>query len=184
MPDSLAISMTQLCLTPCKTNTSRLLHKSRTQKKYGVVTDSTAFAPYEKQYLSLGELEWGSSEFQQTLLGQAVGLCLKELAVGLANLIQTPPDLTFTGTEVLEIVDLRAYINVGSAGGVQTGHRFGVWETVPGLVDPETGDFLGRALMRRVGLVQVEQVLGENLSLVRILEGSELIQKGFQIRPE
>ena len=30
MPDSLAISMTQLCLTPCKTNTSRLLHKSRT----------------------------------------------------------------------------------------------------------------------------------------------------------
>ena len=40
------------------------------------------------------------------------------------------------------------------------------------------------ALPRRVGVVQVEQVLSDHLSLVRILEGLGEVQKDYAIRAE
>ena len=50
--------------------------------------------------------------------------------------------------------------------------------------DPDTGEVLGTALPRRVGVVQVEQVLSDHLSLVRILEGEDIVEKDFGIRAE
>ncbi len=153
------------------------------EKKYGI-TNPAAYVPYEKEYLLLGSVEWDSPEFHGTLLGQATGLCLGKLAAGLADLIRPPPDLTVANPIVVEIDGMRGYINVGIADGVQNGHKFGVWDDGHELTHPETGVFLGRALPRRIGVVQVEQVMTDHLSVVRILEGGDTIQKGYPIRAE
>ena len=153
------------------------------EKQYGI-TNPAAYVPYEKEYLLLGTVEWGSAEFHETLLGQATGLCLQKLAAGLADLVRPPPDLTIADAILVEVDGLQAYINVGIADGVQNGHKFGVWDRGHELSDPGTGVFLGQALPRRVGVVQVEQVLAEHLSLVRVMEGGASIQKGYQIRAE
>ena len=153
------------------------------EKKYGI-TNPAAFVKFEKEYLLLGEVEWGSDEFHQTLLGQATGLCLQNLAAELANLIRPPPELTVSEPKIIDIDGARAYINIGLAEGIQNGDKFGVWDEGRELTDPETGVFLGRALSRRVGVLQVEQVLGDRLSLVKILAGQEQIQKGYLVRAE
>ncbi|MBN97759.1 MAG: hypothetical protein CME16_00720 [Gemmatimonadetes bacterium] len=153
------------------------------EKKYGV-TNPAAFVKFEKEYLLLGELEWGSDEFHQTLLGQATGLCLQNLAAELANLIRPPPKLTVSEPKIIDIDGARAYINIGLAEGIQNGDKFGVWDEGRELTDPETGVFLGRALSRRIGVLQVEQVLGDRLSLVKIISGQENIQKGYLVRAE
>ena len=158
------------------------------EKKYGI-TNPAAFVPYEKEYLMLGEVEWGSEEFHQTLLGQATGTGLQKLAVALAEKIRPPPELTVSEPKIVDIVDISGseaytYINIGVANGVQNGDKFGVWDEGRELKDTETGTFLGHALPRRIGVVQVEQVLTEHLSRVKILEGQEQIQKGYRIRAE
>ena len=85
---------------------------------------------------------------------------------------------------MIDIDGVRAYINVGLADSVANGNKYGVWDHGRELKDPETGVVLGTALPRRVGVVQIEQVLSEHLSLVRILEGVDEVQKDYAIRAE
>ena len=152
-------------------------------KRYGI-TNPAAYVPLEKEYFLLGQMEWGSAEFHGTLLGKSVGKCLDVLAAGLDSLIQPPAALKVSEPKVIDIDGARAYINVGLADSVQNGNKYGVWDRGRELKDPDTGEVLGKALPRRVGVVQVEQVLSDHLSLVRILEGGGTVEKDFGIRAE
>ena len=58
-------------------------------KRYGI-TNPAAYVPLEKEYFLLGQMEWGSEEFHNTLLGKSVSRCLDHLAAGLDSLIQPP----------------------------------------------------------------------------------------------
>ena len=152
-------------------------------KRYGI-TNPAAFVPLEKEYFLLNEMEWGSEEFHKTLLGQSVGKCMSQLAAALDSLIGSPPRLSVSEPKIIDIDGVQAYINAGVADSVQNGNKFGVWDHGRELTDPDTGMLLGRALPRRVGVVQVEQVLSEHLSLVRILEGADRIRTGYTLRAE
>ena len=169
-------------------------------KRYGI-TNPAAFVPLEKEYFLLGQMEWGSEEFHNTLLGKSVGRCLDHLAAGLDSLIQPPAALKVSEPKIIEVVAdtvqadtgengqsvrvrLSAYINVGLADSVQKGNKYGVWDKGRELKDPDTGEVLGKSLPRRVGVVQVEQVLSQHLSLVRILQGEDAVQKDYGIRAE
>jgi len=152
-------------------------------KRYGI-TNPAAYVPLEKEYFLLGQMEWGSDEFHQTLLGKSVGKCLDVLAVGLDSLIQPPAALKVSEPKLIDIDGSRAYINVGLVDSVQNGYKYGVWDKGRELKDPDTDEVLGKALSRRVGVVQVEQVLSDHLSLVRILEGEDIVEKDFGIRAE
>ncbi len=153
-------------------------------KRYGI-TNPAAYVPLEKEYFLLGQMAWGSPEFHETLLGKSVGKELVQLAAGLDSLIKPPAELKISsGPKVIDVDGLRAYINVGLADSVANGNKYGVWDHGRELQDPETGVVLGMALPRRVGVVQIEQVLSEHLSLVRILEGAEDIEKDYAIRAE
>jgi len=152
-------------------------------KRYGI-TNPAAYIPLEKEYLLLGQMVWGSDEFHKTLVGKSVGKCLDVLAVGLDSLIQPPAALRVSEPKVIDLDGNRAYINVGLADSVQNGNKYGVWDKGRELKDPDTGEVLGTALPRRVGVVQVEQVLSDHLSLVRILEGEDIVEKDFGIRAE
>jgi hypothetical protein len=152
-------------------------------KRYGI-TNPAAYVPLEKEYFLLGQIEWGSEEFHQTLLGQSVGQCLVQLAAGLDSLVKPPPELKASEPKIIDIDGPRAYINVGLADSVQNGNKYGVWDQGRELKDPDTGLVLGRALPRRVGVVQVEQVLSDHLSLVRILDGGEEVRRDYTIKAE
>ncbi len=153
-------------------------------KRYGI-TNPAAFVPLEKEYFMLGQMEWGSPEFHDTLLGQSVGKALVQLSAGLDSLIKPPSELKVSsGPKIIDVDGERAYINVGLADSVANGNKYGIWDGGRELKDPDTGVVLGKALPRRVGVVQVEQVLSDHLSLVRILEGVGEVQKDYAIRAE
>ncbi|MEE3258266.1 MAG: hypothetical protein VX293_03560 [Candidatus Latescibacterota bacterium] len=152
-------------------------------KRYGI-TNPAAYVPLEKEYFLLGQMEWGSEEFHQTLLGKSVSKCLDLLAVGLDSLIQPPAALRVSEPKLISIDGIQAYINVGLADSVQNGNKYGVWDKGRELRDPDTDEVLGKALSRRVGVVQIEQVLSDHLSLVRILDGQDAVEEGFGIRAE
>ncbi len=152
-------------------------------KRYGI-TNPAAYVPLEKEYFLLGQMQWGSREFHDTLLGKSVGKCLDVLAAGLDSLIQPPAALKVSEPKIISIDGAQAYINVGLADSVQNGSKYGVWDKGRELRDPETDEVLGKALPRRVGVVQIEQVLSDHLSLVRILDGETDVEEGFGIRAE
>jgi len=156
---------------------------SEKTKQYGI-TNPAAYIPYEKEYFVLGQMQWGSEEFHKTLVGESVDQCVARLAAALDSLIRPPPELRASRPVTIDLEDDQAYINVGLADSVSTGDKFGVWDKGRVLTDPNTGIVLGHALPRRVGVVQVEQVLSEHLSLVRILEGRERVRKEYAIRAE
>lgn len=152
-------------------------------KRTGIVNPA-AHVPLDREYFFLGEAEWGSPEFHKTLVGQSVGECLQQLGMGVEAIIRPAPELSVSEPKIIDIDAGRAYINVGSADGVGNGDKFGVWDLGRELRDPQTDAVLGYAVPRRVGVIQVEQVLNDHLSQVNILESQEKIEPAFTIRAE
>ena len=121
----------------------------------------------------------------RTLVGKAVGECLGKLSLGLVELIRPPKEFVVSEPKIIAVVGQeQAYINIGKEDGVENGDKYGVWDHGRELRDPETDTILGHALPQRVGVVQVEQVLNDHLSLVRVLEGGGEIIEENRIRAE
>ena len=152
-------------------------------KRTGIVNPAV-HVPLDREYFFLGEAEWGTEEFHKTLVGQSVGECLHQLGMGVEAVVRPVPELSVSEPKIIDIDAGRAYINVGSADGVRNGDKFGVWDLGRELRDPETDAVLGYAVPRRVGVIQVEQVLNDHLSQVNILEGQGEIEPEFTIRAE
>ena len=152
-------------------------------KRTGIVNPA-AHVPLDREYIFLEEYEWGTEAFHETLVGQAVGQCLQDLVHGLTELIPPPPSLSVSEPKIIDIDGLRAYINVGLADGIRNGDKFGVWDNGRELTDPGTGVALGFALPRRVGVVQVAQVLTDHLSQAQIVQGEGEIETGYSVRAE
>ena len=152
-------------------------------KRTGIVNPAQ-HVPLDREYYFMGEAAWGSEEFHKTLVGQSVGQCLQQLAAGLETVIRPAPELMTSEPKIIDIDGSRAYINVGLADAIQNGDKFGVWDQGRELRDPETDAVLGFALPRRVGVIQVVQVLNVHLSQVRIIEGQDSIETSFTLRAE
>ena len=152
-------------------------------KRTGIVNPAV-HVPLERQFDLMGESKWGSEQFNATLIGQAVGQGLQDLAQQMSELIRPTPEFSISDPQIVEIEGTVAYINVGSAEAVKNGDKFGVYDRGRELKDPQTGTVLGIGLPSRVGVVQIEQVLRPHLSVVRVLDGAEQVKKGFSIRAE
>lgn len=148
------------------------------------ITNPAAFVPFDKQYYFLHDLEWGSEAFGESLVGKALAQWARKAADGIGQNIRPPPSLAVSEPKVIDIDGEVAYINVGLAEGIRNGDKFGIWDDGRELTDPQTGTVLGRALPRRVGVVQVEQVLSDHLSQGRVLEGAGEIHKFYSVRAE
>lgn len=152
-------------------------------KRYGI-TNPAVNVPLDREYFFLGETPWGTEDFHKTLVGGAVAQCLGKLSADLANLVQPPSLPSVSAPKIIDIDGLQVYINIGLADSVQNGDKFGVWDHGRELRDPQTNAVLGFSLPRRVGVVQIEQVLNEHLSIGRVLEAQGQIEKEFTIRAE
>jgi len=152
-------------------------------RRTGIVNPAT-HVPFDRQYVMYDMIEWGTPKFWEMLVGQAVSQCAGSLATGLSEIIRPPPELAVSEPKIIDVDGDRAYINVGLVEGIQNGDKYGVWDLGRELRDPGTGTVLGTALPRRVAVVQVEQVLSDHLSQVRILDGQDQVRKSFTVRAE
>jgi hypothetical protein len=148
------------------------------------ITNPAAFVPLDRQYFFLDDLAWGSDQFIESLVGKALALWAHNAAEGVAEHIRPPPALEVSEPKIIDIEGAVAYINVGLADGIRHGDKFAVWDHGRELTDPQTGTVLGKTLPRRVGVIQVEQILTDHLSKARVLEGVERIRLHDALRAE
>ena len=148
------------------------------------ITNPAAFVPLDKQFIFLHELEWNSEEFRESLIGKGLAIWAAKAAAGVGEDIRPPPSLQVLEPKVIDVDGTVAYINVGLVEGIRHGDKYGVWDHGRQLRDPDTGAILGEAPPRRVGVVQVEQVIADHLTQARVIEGAGSIAIGYLLRAE
>lgn len=99
------------------------------------------------------DMAFGSSGFKATPLGKATQLAIDKAVYFIVKRMSNVP---WHGRIIKVKRDL-VYVNAGSSGGIQIGDEFEVFQEEEGLVDPESGMYLG-ADLNYIGKVQVTEV--------------------------
>lgn len=105
-----------------------------------------------------GNVDFGSSNFQQTIIGEAVKQATDQLS---ANLVAESPKIT-TRTIVVEgvVADVEGnqiILNVGAKAGIKVGDQFNVERVTKEIHDPTSGAVI-RRLATTVGVVKATDV--------------------------
>lgn len=154
----------------------------------------------------VSSIAFGTPEYDQTLLGMATDDVLlkviKRLRKNVGPDFMLPTEIAeqerkiresraalrpssgpITGTLIhVDPGDQKeAYINVGSAKGIQVRQRLVVYTKGEPLKDPDTGEVLD-FILKKVGKVEVEDVQSDRVSRVNIIEGFGEVKKGDKVR--
>ncbi len=119
-----------------------------------------------------GGIDMGSSNFQETILGEATRSAVNDLVaqlVGQAGRIEATP-LSINGL-VADASGGEITINVGKAVGVAVGMKLSVERISREIKDPVTGNVL-RKVTAPVGEIEVTQV-EDNSAMARVLSGQD-----------
>ena len=129
------------------------------------------------QFTQLDKIDFGSTEFAATVIGQATLAAMDDLAVQLAEMLK-PSGLKLGGqpAEILSVYGDEVFINLGSDNGLRLGYRFVVFPG-PERVDPAAGES-----PRRLGIVEVIDIIGGHISKVSILQRYGEIAAGDRLR--
>ncbi len=105
-----------------------------------------------------GGADFGSSDFQQTIIGEATKAATDQLSTGL---VADSPKLTMRTVtvegEVAAVDSGQIIINVGAKAGVKVGDQFNVLRVTKEIKDPTTGNVL-RRLTNTVGVIKATDV--------------------------
>ena len=105
-----------------------------------------------------GNADFGSSDFQQTIIGEATKKAVDDLTT---NLVSDSPKITAHTTTVEGVVAAvegnQIVLNVGGKAGVKVGDQFNVERVTKEIKDPTTGSIL-RRLATTVGVVKATDV--------------------------
>ena len=115
----------------------------------------------EAALLELNEIPFGVERFRQTIIGKATLEALQQLTKKIAAKTSPPHALQQREPKVLSLTGKEGFVNLGLADKVEIGHKFLVYS---------------RREMKRVGVVQIAEVLAQHLSRILVLEGQEHIQ--------
>ena len=129
------------------------------------------------QFASLKEVEFGSEEFRQTLLGQATVEAIGELVHKVVAAFE-PEDLVFGGDapEVIAVYSEDIYANIGSAHGVRPRLRFFVYPS------HERIKAEGLAPEESVALVEVVEIISTRLASLRVIRATGEIKAGDRLK--
>ena len=129
------------------------------------------------QFLKLKDMTFGSEEFLDTAIGQATLEAVDELAHKVEELIR-PSGLKLGGQpiEILSIHEDEVYINIGSENRLHKGYRFEVYPGPRRAVEEELDT------LKRIGAIEVQEVIGARLTKVRVLQGQEQIRAGDRLK--
>lgn len=105
-----------------------------------------------------GSADFGNSDFQQTIIGEAVKQAVDQLS---ASLVSQSPKIS-TRTIVVEgvvaaVEGNQIILNVGAKAGIKAGDQFNVERVTKEIKDPTTGNIL-RRLSSTVGVVKATDV--------------------------
>lgn len=105
-----------------------------------------------------GGVDFGSADFQETILGEAVKAAVTQLSAGVIadNSKLTARSITVTGL-VAAVDSGQIVLNVGSKAGLKVGDQLTVERVTREIKDPETGKVI-RRLANPVGVVRVTDV--------------------------
>ena len=136
----------------------------------------------------LRQIKFGSEKYKRTLLGivtlEALDQAIEELrqAIGPTDSQLEKPSHPVSGK--IAFVDsedpTETYINLGSKHGIATGHKLAVYHAVS-IKDPDTGEVLG-ITQKKIGLIEITEVISDRLSRVKILKGFGEIKKGDLVK--
>lgn len=112
--------------------------------------------------------------FSQTPLGQAAQDCINKAARFFAQMMSVLP---VEGSVVTVTEDGEVVVNRGAQFGVQPGQTMEMRVEGPLLIDPETGEMLGRQTGRAIGLLRVTRV-EERVAYCEVVEGEPRPERG------
>ena len=105
-----------------------------------------------------GNVNFGSSNFEQTIIGEATKAAVDQLS---ANLVADAPKLTVAAVKVDGVVAAvdsgQIILNLGSDAGVKVGDQFEVVRVTKEIKDPTTGEVI-RRLTTTVGIIKATDV--------------------------
>jgi len=127
-----------------------------------------------------GNVDLGSSNFQNTIIGEATKAATDKLS---ANLVADAPKITIEAVKIDGIVAAvdsgQIILNVGSAAGVRVGDQFEVVRVTKEIKDPTTGEVI-RRLTTTVGFIKATDVDAKSAVCVPV-SGSGF-QEGDRVR--
>jgi curli biogenesis system outer membrane secretion channel CsgG len=105
-----------------------------------------------------GNVDFGASDFQQTIIGEAVNLAVKDMSTGLIADNTKLSARTIIVTGLVAAVDGgQIVLNVGAKAGVKVGDQLSVERVTKEIKDPTTGQVI-RRLASPIGTIRVTDV--------------------------
>jgi len=127
-----------------------------------------------------GNVDFGSSNFQQTIIGEATKAAVDQLS---ANIVADAPKLTVEAVKIDGIVAAvdggQIILNIGSGAGIKVGDQFEVIRVTKEIKDPTTGEVI-RRLTTTVGFIRATDVDAKSAVCVPV-SGSGF-QEGDHVR--
>jgi curli biogenesis system outer membrane secretion channel CsgG len=127
-----------------------------------------------------GNVDFGSSNFQQTIIGEATKTAVDQLST---NLVADAPKLTVEAVKIDGIVAAvdggQIILNIGSGAGIKVGDQFEVVRVTKEIKDPSTGEVI-RRLTSSVGIIKATDVDAKSAVCVPV-SGSGF-QEGDHVR--
>ena len=122
-----------------------------------------------------GAVDFGSSDFQQTIIGEAVNKAVTELSTNIVAGKDKLQARTIVVEGLVAAVDANTVVlNVGAKAGLKVGDQLSIERVTKEIKDPATGKVL-RRMSTKVGLVQVTDV--DDVSAV----ANVLLGSGFKV---
>jgi curli biogenesis system outer membrane secretion channel CsgG len=119
-----------------------------------------------------GGVDFGSSDFQQTIIGEAVNAAVQEMSTGLIADNTKIETRTVVVTGLVAAVDNgQIVLNVGAKAGLKVGDQLSVERVTREIKDPSTGQVI-RRLSTPVGVVRVTDV-DDISSIATAVSGSD-----------
>jgi curli biogenesis system outer membrane secretion channel CsgG len=122
-----------------------------------------------------GGVDFGSSNFQETIIGEAVTEAMEQLSTGV---VAGAPKLAVRQVLVqgmVAFVDVNGVVlNVGAKAGVKAGDRLSVERVTREIKDPSTGAVI-RRMSSKIGMIEVTEV-DEGSAVAKIVDGT-----GFKV---
>ena len=131
----------------------------------------------DTQFAGLKDVEFGSEEFRQTLLGRATVEAIDDLVQKIAAVFQ-PGGIEIAGIspEIISVYGDDIYCNLGSEHGLRPRFRFAVHPNA----DRVQAD--GLDPLQSVAVVEVAEIIGARLSSLRVLSEMGSIKPGDRLK--
>jgi curli biogenesis system outer membrane secretion channel CsgG len=122
-----------------------------------------------------GGVDFGSSDFENTIIGEAIKGAMQQLSTGLVTGAPKIEARTITVEGLIAFVDGSSVVlNVGNKSGLHVGDKLSVERVSQEIKDPATGKVL-RRMSKSIGNVEITE-LDDGSSVCKILNGS-----GFKV---